>query len=53
MVYNVSKPVRPGSKIAAVGGQKRGDAPLKGKSKWLWSHRTLANLFVVLVGIAF
>lgn len=26
---------------------------MKGKNKWLWSHRTLANLFVVLVGIAF
>ena len=26
---------------------------MKEKNKWLWSHRTLANLFVVLVGIAF
>ena len=26
---------------------------MKGNNKWLWSHRTLANLFVVLVGIAF
>jgi len=35
------------------GGDKGGRAAVKEKHKWLWNHRTLADLFVVLVGIAF